>query len=141
MKDINFKDYLGKTITEEVLKEFNFYHYLDGECPSYVEIMKEEDEDYDETLINEELPSDCWVTRKYIPEGCCITANAVLIFVIDDKNTIIDISYMVEYVHKPGDFVPMMDLDSSTGNWYGFQGLNTPYMIEDYFEKIMNRCN
>lgn len=138
MSNINFKDYIGKTISKEALINFDFYHYVDGECKEYVKDMKKDNKHYDESLIKEELPEDCWLTRKYVPEGCCIQANGVLIFELDDNNKIKKISYMVEYVHNPGDPVPYMELEDNVGNWYGFQGLSSPYMIEDYFEEIMS---
>ncbi len=101
-------------------------------------MMKKENEDYDESLIKDELPEDCWLTRAYIPEGSCIETKGVLIFELDDNNVIENISYMVEYVHNKGEYVPYMDIEDNAGNFYGYQGLNTPYMIEDYFIEIMN---
>lgn len=138
MTDIKFSNYIGKKLSKEILEKFDFYHYINGECSKYVEMMKENMEDYDESLIKEELPDDCWVTRKYVPEGCCIRANAVLAFELDEEYTIKGITYFIEYVHIPGDFVPYMEVEDGVGNWYGFQGLSTPYMIEDYFTEIVS---
>ena len=44
---------------------------------------------------------------------------------------------MVEYEHSPGEHVPYMDIEENVGNFYGYQDLNTPYMIEEDFKKIM----
>ena len=137
MSEINFKDYIGKTISDKTLKKYDFYHYINGECQEYAKMMKKEYEDYDESLIKDEIPDDCWLTRVYIPEGSCLETNGVLIFELDDNNVIENISYMVEYVHNPGEHVSYMDIEENVGNFYGYQDLNTPYMIEDDFKKIM----
>lgn len=130
------KSCIGKVLKKESIERFNFYHYVNGKSKEYLKLMENQYDGYNENGLKEEIFDDCWIARFYVPEGCCIQANAMLAIVLDDKNVIKDIKYLVEYIHRPGDYVPYLDGVEDGGNFYGFQGLKTPYMIEEEFQEL-----